>query len=100
MNLNQGCNSLIPTPTPTHTPTPTPLSFQDCYNNGLSLIKQGKYEKALSFLNKALEIEPDNLQALNDKGSALYYQKNYKEAIKCYNKILGISGETGQMLRG
>lgn len=86
VTLNQGCRSLSSF---IATPTPIPPSFKECYNNGLNLIKEKKYEEAVAYFNKALEIEPDNLQAWNSKGNALYSSSKYEESIKCYDKILG-----------
>lgn len=85
MTLTQGCNSLSAL---TATPTPVPLSFKECYDNGLNLVKEKKYEEAIGYFDKALAIEPDNLNACNDKGNALYSLGKYEESIKYYDKIL------------
>jgi len=111
--FNGGCNALKPEPTPTVIPTPTPLSFQDYYNKALSLSKQKKYEEALNFFDKALEIEPKNkivknskleiLKLLNkikkaevyiEKGNELYGEKNFNDSIAYYNKAIKLNPQS------
>ena len=40
--------------------------------------------------SKALEIDPNDADAWNNKGNALYNLGNYNEAIECYNQTLKI----------
>ncbi len=93
--LNEGCNVLKPAPTPTAIPTATqtPTAFKEYYDTGLLLVKQEKYDDAIEYFNKALEVEPNNLQILNDKGNTLYSLGKYNEAIKCYEIILKVEPE-------
>ena len=40
--------------------------------------------------NKAIKISPNNPDAYNNKGNALYDLNNYNEAIECYDAALAI----------
>jgi len=53
--------------------------------------KKGKLEMALVFYNKTLEREPDNIQALFNRGRIHLYNKDYVSAISDLKKVLDIS---------
>jgi tetratricopeptide (TPR) repeat protein len=62
-----------------------------------SLYLEGKYEEAITWIDKALEIDPGNAQVLNSKTLALYNKGltldnigNHEEAITWYDKALEI----------
>ena len=50
----------------------------------------GKLEEAIKWYDKALEIKPDFVDALYNKGLALYDLGKPEEAIKWYDKALEI----------
>ncbi|MDK2940095.1 MAG: hypothetical protein PWQ51_2260, partial [Methanolobus sp.] len=45
-------------------------------------------EKKLHYFGLALELDPKNPVALNNKGMLLYKKGKFHEAIECYDKIL------------
>jgi tetratricopeptide (TPR) repeat protein len=49
-----------------------------------------KYNEAIECYDKALEIDPKYVYALNNKGLALDNLRKYNEAIECYDKALKI----------
>ena len=51
----------------------------------------GNNAKAISFYDKLLIIDSDNVDAYFNKGLILANQKNYDECIKCFDKVLSIS---------
>jgi tetratricopeptide (TPR) repeat protein len=51
---------------------------------------RGEYKKANIFFEKVLEIEPNNIEALNSKGISLYRLGEYEGANSCFNKVLKI----------
>lgn len=55
---------------------------------GLQLIQDGDFEQALSYLDQAVIIEPNNPDILNKKGIALRALGRYDEALECFNKSL------------
>ena len=50
-----------------------------------------KYEKAIECYDKALKINPNDTEALNNKGVALYRLGRHEEAIECYDRALEIN---------
>jgi|GEM_PF-7021619 len=57
---------------------------------GVELDKRGLYQEALTFFDKALEIDPKYTYAWNNKGVALYNLGRNEEEIACYEKALEI----------
>ena len=52
---------------------------------------QNNSEEALKIFNEILKNEPDNIDALNGKGSALMKLNRFNDAEKCFDKSLSIS---------
>jgi len=55
------------------------------------LDKLERYEEALAYYDKALEIKPDERIVLNNQGIALDKLGRHEEARACYNKAELIS---------
>ena len=53
-----------------------------------ALINENKLEEALKCYNKALELDPKNVGAWNNKGKVLANLGKHEEAIECYNLSL------------
>ncbi len=51
---------------------------------------RGEKEKALEFYDRALEENPENVEAWNNKGFLLFTLGLYEEALKCYDRALEI----------
>jgi tetratricopeptide (TPR) repeat protein len=49
-----------------------------------------KYEEALSFCDKAIDVNPGYAYALSYKGKLLLELKKYEESLKYYNRALEI----------
>ncbi len=56
-----------------------------------SLANINKNEEALTFVEKSLEIEPNNIAAMDTKGFILYNLGKYHESISWYDKALEIN---------
>jgi tetratricopeptide (TPR) repeat protein len=54
------------------------------------LYKKDDYENALSYIDKALEIERNNIIALNLKALILFKLSRHKESIECCDEVLRI----------
>jgi tetratricopeptide (TPR) repeat protein len=63
----------------------------DILNKANGLSSRGMYEEGLVCFEKALEIDPNNIEALSGKALALYRLKNIQEAKSCLDKILILS---------
>ena len=62
----------------------TVISLKD---DGNTYYKQGFYQEALDSYNQALQIDPNNLDVLNNKGLALVKLDRIDEAKKCHETI-------------
>ncbi len=51
---------------------------------GDSLNRLNKYQEAIELYDQAIQIDPSNINAINDKGVSLLRMKRYDEAIKCF----------------
>jgi tetratricopeptide (TPR) repeat protein len=58
-----------------------------------SLKRLRKKKKALEPYDKALELDPNDIMSLNNKGVELSRQKRYKDAMECFDKIVEIDSE-------
>lgn len=64
-------------------------------NKGYCLAQLGRYEEALNYHAKALEINPNHQNALINQGNALYGLARYKDAVKSYKKATEINPGNG-----
>jgi len=79
------------------------LEVWDWNNKGLSLDSLGRFEEALGCLDKALALDPRNVNVWTNKGNSLYNLGRFEEALGCYDKALeldpyGIAAWTGKGL--
>ena len=51
---------------------------------GDSLNRLNKYQEAIELYDQAIQIDPSNINAINDKGVSLLKLKQYDEAINCF----------------
>ena len=48
-------------------------------NQGIALLEEGQYDRAIAYFNKAIELNPRDADAYNNRGLAYYYKGlNYK----------------------
>ena len=59
---------------------------------------QNDSEKALEIFEDVLEIEPENIEAINGKGSTLMKLNRFDEADECFNHSLSISESSSALL--
>jgi tetratricopeptide (TPR) repeat protein len=105
LELQNATRASLPTHTVTHTNgEPSVTEFSDGSEGGgtgenadrlslllgksQALLNMDQLDEALKSLNEALEIEPDNAEALVKKGTALERQKKLEEAIDCYDRAI------------
>jgi tetratricopeptide (TPR) repeat protein len=58
-------------------------------------MEEEKYDTAMIFLNKILELDPMNLEAKLCKGDIYHRQLDYTKAIEQYNKVIRLSATDG-----
>lgn len=63
------------------------------YDKGLNFLNNENYDEALMYLDKAIDMEPDNIEYLNRKAICLYKLNLDDEAIVYFDKILEIDSE-------
>ncbi|MEQ8167967.1 MAG: tetratricopeptide repeat protein [Candidatus Eremiobacterota bacterium] len=84
-------------------------TFEKKYNNwrGHELYNQARYEEAIKYYNRALEIDKNDIEALNGKkgilqeqGDELYNQGKYEDSLEYYEKVLAIDENDPFALHG
>ncbi|MDD3022066.1 MAG: tetratricopeptide repeat protein [Alphaproteobacteria bacterium] len=68
-------------------------------HKGIDRIKRNQLEEGLEFFDKALEINPLNADAWNNRGVALFKMGKLDDALKCYDKALKADHENLDSLR-
>ena len=58
---------------------------------------QRKFDESISYINKSLEISPDNIGTLISLGCVLSSKKDYLEAIKVFKKIIKSKDDISQV---
>lgn len=64
--------------------------IQNLLDNAMMMINNSQYEEGLSYLDKILAIDKNNLQALSNKGGVLIKLKKYDESIEYFERALAI----------
>lgn len=61
---------------------------KELYNNARDFMHKGDFPNAILILNRALALQPNNLEIAKDLGLNYYYLKNYKQALEVLNPLL------------
>lgn len=72
-------------------PLPEGKNVKEWYAIGIALISENRYEEAIKYYDKILEINPNDEKALLNKGSVLIELDRIEEAIKHYERIIEIN---------
>ena len=62
--------------------------FQAYFLAGLCNNNLGRYYKSMDYYNKSIEMKPQSVGALHNKGEDFISLGKYEEAIKCYDKAI------------
>lgn len=65
-------------------------SVNELYSNLVLLLQEEKFEKALPYLDKILEVQPNNVPILLNKGSVLIALDRSNESITYFDRLLKI----------
>jgi Flp pilus assembly protein TadD len=60
-------------------------------DQGINLIKEGKYYHAIAILNQAIQIDHNNALAYNYRGMAYYRSKFFEKALADFNKAIQLN---------
>jgi Flp pilus assembly protein TadD len=63
-------------------------NISELVKKGTQLTIDGNFEEALSYLDQAIMIRPNDPDLLNKKGVALRGLGRYDDALECFNKSL------------
>ena len=58
-----------------------------------TLINLNRLDEALIYLNKAIELNSNDLEALNNKANCLFYLDKHEEALYFYDLVISIDNE-------
>ena len=81
-------------------PLSTIFTSRDVFNyidKGNELFDEGKYDQAITYYDKALATDSNDIEALNDKGAALANLGKHEEAITYYDKVLPMTHITNML---
>ncbi len=62
----------------------------DAYNQGLEALNQGRLDEAVNLFSKAIEIDPVDHYAYNNRGVVFKRKGEYENAIRDYTRALEI----------
>src|SRR5918999_167464 len=86
-----GLNTSITTAnTTTQSQTSESKDVNMLYSRGYEAYEQGMYQQAIEYFDRVLAIDPNFLEALHYKGSALNSLQRHQEAIEYYDRALAI----------
>lgn len=66
------------------------------FDKGIEYRMQGKFDEAIAEFNKAIEINPNDAQAYNNRGEAYFHKGNYDQAISDSNKAIELDPNSDQ----
>jgi len=75
--------------------SPGPHSARGYNSMGVIAIKEGDMERSMLFFAKALEVDPNYIQAYNNMALVHYKRGEYDEAIKLYKQVIGRKAHLG-----
>lgn len=68
-------------------------------HKGIDQVKAGEYEDGLNYLDRALEINPESSDALNNRGVALFHLDRIDEALENLDRAIAIDPENVDAMR-
>ncbi|MFQ6050162.1 MAG: FKBP-type peptidyl-prolyl cis-trans isomerase [Candidatus Hydrothermarchaeota archaeon] len=71
---------------------------QGLVERGTYLLRMRRFEEALEFFDKALNINPEHGDAWNKKGVALGMMEKFEEALACFDRALEINPQDREAL--
>ena len=75
-----------------------PKDYKGPFYLGIALLNNDRYQDAIKFLNKAIELNPNNFVAYNNRGNAKDELGKHEEAIKDYDKAIELDPDSSSAL--
>lgn len=72
------------------------ISLKTFVNIGIALNEQGRHEQAIASYDRALEVDPDCIEAWANKGKALNDLSRHQEALECYQRVLNLDPDNAE----
>ena len=66
---------------------------EEWFDKGVALMNQSKYEEATQAFDKAIELNPQYVEAWAGKGSSLYGSSRCDEALQAYDKTIKLNAK-------
>ena len=66
------------------------ISSEYWNNKGMALFNLSRYDEALQYFDKAIDLEPDIAEYWGKKGDVLYELSRYEEALKCCEEAIDL----------
>ena len=63
------------------------------------LANQGLSDDAIKWYDKALELDPKNVDVMLEKGLALYNLAKFTKAVECFDKVIAINGNNSMAIK-
>lgn len=64
---------------------------------GCIRMSEGKYDESISYINKSLSVNPEDIGTLISLGCALSSKKDYKESILVFKKVVSLKDDISQV---
>jgi len=74
------------------------ISSEYWNNKGMALFNLSRYDEALQYFDKAIDLEPDNAEYWNNMGVTLYKLSRYEDVLKCFDKAIDLEPDIAEYL--
>ena len=89
-NYLQASKPAVPATGPVAVSPLQQMGSNTTYDQGAALLRLNRFERAKETFDRALELNPQNADALNGKGVIATKERNYQEALDLYNNAIAI----------
>ena len=81
---------LFKTIAPVEHSAPPPPDLESIYAAGNALAKSGEYDQAIEQYDHVIRLDPNHINALNNRGNAYLAKGAYEEAIADFDKAIAL----------
>ena len=73
--------------------------IEELHKESAILVSQEKFNDALAIFDQILEIDPNNVKALNHKGTVLVKMENFQQSLEYFNKAIMLEPNNIKILK-